>query len=91
MRENTYHTAVIRGSLNRKLESILPDMVDELIDAFREEIDTRLDDEGNDRMSISWLDLPFIIYRMDGFEGIGAVYTSSHTRHQPSFCRAPHL
>ena len=91
MRENTYHTAVIRGSLNRKLESILPDMVDELIDAFREEIDTRLDDEGNDRVSVFWLNLPFIIYRMDGFEGIGAIHTSCHTRYQPCFCRAPHL
>lgn len=46
MRENTYHTAVIRGSLNRKLDKILPDMVDELVASFQDEIDSKLTDKG---------------------------------------------
>ena len=91
LRENTYHTAVIRGSLNRKLESILPDMIDELVDAVRDGIDEHLDDEGSDVGSIFLLNSPLIIYRMDGFESVRVIHTSSHTCHQPSFCRASYL
>ncbi|KAK7680771.1 hypothetical protein QCA50_016079 [Cerrena zonata] len=46
LRENTYHTSVIRTSLNRKLANILPDEIDELRAAFRDEIDLKLVNEG---------------------------------------------
>lgn len=46
IKEDTYHIGVIRSSLNRNLGLILPDAVDELDVAFKDELDSKLNPAG---------------------------------------------
>ncbi|GJE87319.1 cytochrome P450 [Phanerochaete sordida] len=44
VRENLYHIHVLRTTLNKNLASILPDAIDEIAAAFKDELDAKLGD-----------------------------------------------
>jgi hypothetical protein len=45
--DETYHIAAIRTSLNRNIDDILPDLIDEMILAFQEILESQMVKEGS--------------------------------------------